>query len=112
LDAADIRERKDYLALLTPEAFHYYLPAYLLACIDARAEVDSAWDAVIFRLTPPKRSEAFFSKRAEMVSSNQAHSILGFLELQYEVEKSAWLPGAPPEDFSGAIRFWRERSTR
>lgn len=36
LTPALIFERKDALPLLRPEAFRYFLPAYLLACVDAR----------------------------------------------------------------------------
>src|SRR4051812_4881607 len=48
-----VRENKDALPLLTPEAFYYYFPAYMLACVRARDLVDTAWDSAIFNLTPP-----------------------------------------------------------
>ena len=65
----EVRAHADALPLLTPSAFRYYFPAYLLACIDARELIDVAWDSVIFNLTPPKRRDGwqweFFRVRAE-----------------------------------------------
>jgi hypothetical protein len=114
-----VRDQKDALSLLTPAAFRYYFPAYLLACLEARNEIDVAWDSVIFDLTPPNQAEgprrAFFLRRVEGFTALQAEAIRAFLELADEIEKADWASAGmqPPNDrLRAAIEYWTTRSMK
>ena len=112
-----VRAHKDALPLFTPAAFRHYLPAYLLACIDAREEIDVAWDSVIFNLTPPARPKGrrqdFFRRRSEGFTELQGNAIREFLELVDETERASRARvGAPQsieDEFGPAIAYWRNR---
>lgn len=107
-----IRGHKDAFPLFTPAAFRYYLPAYLLGCIDARSEVDVAWDSVIFHLAPPSKSVRF-TERAEGFTDLQADALVSFLEL---VDAAGWVEDWEPPPKSQAARarraleYWRLRA--
>jgi hypothetical protein len=113
-----VHEHKDALPLFTPAAFCYYLPAYLMACIDAREQIDVAWDSVIIRLTPPKNLQGsrmeFFRTRAEGFSPTQAEALLAFLEFAFEKEKADWAREGlePQKDFPQAIKYWKARTSK
>ena len=59
VDANMVRTFKDALPLFTPAAFAYYVPAYMLACLKAPEAVDTAFDAVIFKLHHESFAVAF-----------------------------------------------------
>src|SRR4051794_33677193 len=40
-----VRKYKDALPLFTPAAFRYYLPAYMIACVDSYYDVDTVRDS-------------------------------------------------------------------
>jgi len=48
-----LRYESAALSFMTPAAYRYYLPAYLLACILDYAEADMIPDTVVFSLIPP-----------------------------------------------------------
>jgi hypothetical protein len=111
LGTSFVRENKEALPLLSEDAFRYYIPAYLVACLDDRSGIDVAWDSVIFLLTPGKTPDAWFLARARGFSPSQVEAIVCFLEFQYASEKIAWEGDEPPQEFERALRYWRERST-
>lgn len=106
-----VREYNGALPLLTPAAFRYYLPAYLLGCIDSRQKVDFAWDSVITHLTPPWKSE-FFTERAEGFMDLQADALVAFLRFVDDAEWAEdWEP--PPKSPASRVRrapaYWQSR---
>ena len=84
----DIASQRDGLCFMTPEAFRFYLPAYLLACILDYDEADTAFGCAIMLLTEPRPgdrryrawSEAWFQKRVEAMTADQRLAIRRFLE--------------------------------
>lgn len=111
-----VREHKEALPLFTPAGFRYYLPAYMIACIDHRDEIDVALDGAIFNLTPPRARRgwkwAWFEARARLFTAPERDAIRGFLELmaQHDVEDWASAGRAPPVDrVQPALAFWRGR---
>lgn len=46
------RHRHDQLHYLTPDAFGYFLPGYMIACVSDPEEADVLWYGVIFQLAP------------------------------------------------------------
>lgn len=99
------------LPLFTPEAFRYYLGAYMMAAIDASEE--AAKDFVVFNLIPPRRTTGwradFFRTRAGQFNVAERQAIGSFLELMKERRLADWRgAGAePPESgIGGAIEYW------
>ncbi|MGH8630775.1 MAG: DUF6714 family protein [Burkholderiales bacterium] len=111
--ATQVRSFKDALPLFTPAAFAYFLPAYLLACLEAPEEVDTAFDSVIFALTPPATRKGwqwrFFKDRITLFDRAQAEAVAAFLDLaaQREIEEWAREGKRPPPDRIGRARsYW------
>jgi hypothetical protein len=108
-----VRSFKDDLPLFTPAAFAYFLPAYLLACMEAPDEVDTAFDSVIFNLTPPLSDGGwqirFFQARARLFSQEEANTLSMFLDMaaRHEIDEWASEGGVPPFDRIGRARgYW------
>ena len=113
VDVAAVRRFKDALPLFEPAAFAYYLPAWLLACLQAPAEVDSALDAVIFSLTPPARQRGwqsrFFAERARLFTPAETVAIAAFLAYEQAREQADWATAGltpPPERLDRPLAYW------
>ena len=101
------------LIFLTPTAFRYYLPAYMIGCVEAYYDVDIALDSVLFNLTPPKERSGwewdFFWVRVQQFNEHEKKAITLFLELmkQYEIDDWASAGLEPPENrVTSALNFW------
>ena len=66
------------LAFMSPQAFRYYLPAYMLIAIDDYAEADVIADSALNMLTPGELQE-YWNERAKGFSQRQREAILSFL---------------------------------
>ena len=106
---------KEALPLFTPAAFSFYLPAYMVACVDAYYDVDVALDSVLFNLTPPVSQSGwqwdFFQARIENFAGLQVDAIRSFLALMIEYELADWAceDKIPPRDRIGrAMDFWAQ----
>lgn len=113
LDVAAVRMFKDALPLFEPAAFAYYLPAWLMACLQAPAEVDSALDSVIFNLTPPSRQRdwqsRFFAERAHLFTPAETTAIAAFLAYEQAREQADWASAGvtpPPERLGRPLAHW------
>jgi Family of unknown function (DUF6714) len=112
-----VRQYAEALPLLTPDAFRYFLPAYMMASIDDYPNVDVARDSVVFNLVPPgPGSEGwqidFFNSRAQQFNPVEAGAIRCFLELMRDRMADEWATedlGPPQEKFDRTIRFWASR---
>jgi len=102
ISAAFVREHADALALLSPAAFRYFLPAYLLACLATGAELDTAPLNVLGSLTPPEDADPeaseFFASRVVAFTRAEARAICAYLE--------AW----PADDTTAALAYWSSRT--
>ena len=69
---------------LTPEAYRFYLPAYLLAAVLHYDQVDTLPDSVVFSLIPPSdaRDVEAYRQRVEGFTATQRQVIRCFLEFQ------------------------------
>jgi hypothetical protein len=109
-----VRKYKDALPLFTPAAFQYYLPAYMIACLDSYYDVDTALDSVLFNLTPQESRRGwqwdFFRVRAQQFSERERDAIRSFLELMDQYERADWASEGkepPGNGVKAAIDFWR-----
>jgi hypothetical protein len=116
VSAEMVRRFKDALPLFTPEAFVFYLPAYMAACINAPHDIDVALDSVLFNLTPPMLESGwqrdFFEARVKEFNAPQVDAIRSFLALMHERELADWAHEGkiPPRERIGcAIDFWAAR---
>jgi hypothetical protein len=107
-----VRVHSQALPLLTPSAFRHYLPAYIMATIDA-PDSEALRDFVVFNLAPPRRPTGrnadFFQARAGQFSTAEREAIRSFLELMDERRSAEWRSqGAePPESpIRAAIDYW------
>lgn len=114
-----VNEHKEALPLLTPGAFRYYLPAYMIGCVNSYYDVDVALDSVLFNLTPPQPRSGLewnsFWTRAQQFNEQESDAIKSFLELMHQYQRADWASEGmePPADRVGpAIDFWRELTSR
>jgi len=114
-----LREHRDALPLFTPAAFRYYLPAYMIGCVDLSYDLDVVFDNTLFNLTPPKERGGwewdFFWARARQFNERERDAIKAFLELIDQYERTDWatLGREPMEDRVGpAFDFWTELDAR
>jgi hypothetical protein len=109
-----VRDHKDALPLFTPAAFRYYLPAYMIGCVESPREVDVALDSVLFNLTPPKKHSGWqwdrFWARAQQFDEHEREAIRSFLELMEQDEIEDWASAGmkPPKSrVKSALAYWK-----
>jgi hypothetical protein len=106
-------KHKDNLPFFTPEAYHFYLPAFLIAAIEYPKQVDVLRDNVIYSLTPPVNNpgfEAVFSLRVSMFTRQQAQAVLNFFLNYTEIHSTEeWLfTQETAETVRHGITFWKK----
>lgn len=91
IPAGMLAEHRQALFFLTPSAWSYYLPAYMLATIDAYSEADSALTEVVGSLTPncDPEIEAIRKERLAALTERQRDLLSRFIE---------WAADEHPED--------------
>ena len=73
----DLRFHEAALVFFTPDAFRYYLPAFLLASLDDREEADVIPDHVVDHFSHHARPS--WAKRVESFSPAECDAIIAFL---------------------------------
>jgi hypothetical protein len=99
------------LPLMTPEAFRFFLPAYMHASVVYPDAVDVIPENVVFHLTPPAERSAnaeWFRERIRGFSPEQMETIRSFIRY--------WLASLEPDaliDSDERVRhFWLEGGSR
>lgn len=83
------------LSFFTPEAFCYYLPAFILAVRLFPDEVDTLPDNVYYRLTPPEQDGTQMDKLiriANILNLPQKEVVKQFIQLYLIEEPSSSIP--------------------
>ena len=110
-EIVDGRHREDLL-FMTAEAFAFYLPAYLLACIVDPREADLALDSVVQFLTKPEGEDpywtTFFEERVRALNWKQRAGVRHFLE--YIADRDAETDFVV-EGVQRALIYWRQVTT-
>jgi hypothetical protein len=93
-----LRAHCDSIFFLTPEAYRFYLPAYLLASVLRYREADVIPSNIVYSLTPPREGAdtSIFRERAEYFDRNQRKAIKSFLEF-LQAEHGSDFPFRDPE---------------
>jgi hypothetical protein len=100
-----LRRHADSIFFFTPEAYRFYLPAYLLSIIGSYRESDVMPVTVLHSLTPPEGStrNTPFERRARVFDAQQRGAIRAFLQFLMD-KHSVDLPGYDPQ---AALAYWR-----
>jgi hypothetical protein len=111
-----VRKYSQALPLFTPEAFRYYLPAYMIASIEPGSDADAVRDFVLANLTPPRQPTGwpaeFFHARAAQFSAAERDANKSFLELIEEQRLANWESQGlepPPSRIKTAINYWASK---
>ena len=97
------------IALLTPAAWRYYLPAFLTWTIRAPETVDVLQDNLVYQLEPPRDGQGvpeWFNERAVDFSAEQRRAIVGFLEWYRDRDEPNWPTGEAPGHVYNALTHW------
>jgi uncharacterized protein DUF6714 len=115
-----IQRHTDSLPLLTPSAFRYFLPAYMLASLgpaSAGFHPVDVMNFVLFGLVPPESNEdpKYFMARARQFNLEERQAIASYLKLVAERQKAEWggnVPKPKSDEFARAIHFWQSSGDR
>lgn len=114
ISAKTLHEFAQALPLFTPEAFRYYLPAYMLESISLPESEDILKDVVPFNLMPPSDRNApdgtFFMERAAQFTVQEREAIASYLSLVMQVKACEWRGAQMQSEIARlreAIDFWR-----
>lgn len=117
ISVATLLNPRPEISLLTPAAFRYYVPALMLACIEAPRELDVVPDSLIANLSPPNAKATGDTAERLNFTPDQARAIVAFLRV-FELRQR--LESGLPEDMlefapvtrplARAIRYWTARA--
>ena len=77
--AAELKNYHVALSLFTPEAFHYFLPAFMLVSLDSYEKGDVIPDAVRFHFEYSAEMQGHFAVRMSKFSGEQREAIIDYL---------------------------------
>jgi hypothetical protein len=77
--AEELRKYHVALSLFTPEAFHYFLPAFLLASLDSYEKGDVIPDSIRFHFEYAHECQGHFTVRMSKLSADQRKAIIAYL---------------------------------
>ena len=119
-DVKLLRHHESALALMTPEALHYYLPAFMLAALKDSKTADVILDNLEFGLTPPEtegteaeewfaqtgiRTMDYFLSRVSGYTPDQTKAIRAYLEFQFMIGSYDWWP-EKKQQRQRTLDFW------
>src|SRR5579863_6629020 len=79
--AEELRKYHVALSLFTPEAFHYFLPAFMLVSMTRYEKGDVIPDAIRFHFEYSAEMQGHFAVRMSKFSPEQRNAIIDYLEL-------------------------------
>lgn len=77
--AADLKPQHTALALFTPEAFQYFLPAFMLVSMDSYEKGDLIPDAIRFHFEFTAEMQGHFAVRMSKFTREQREAIIEYL---------------------------------
>ena len=86
------------LNFMSPDAFRYYLPAFILVSLERFRDSDLVPDAVISALTLPDRGDPLYKYKYDRIkgfSPDQARAIRAFLEYMIKSHKNDFVSDEP-----------------
>jgi hypothetical protein len=83
LDLLTLRRNRDSVFFFTPEAYHFYLPSFLICILDDHDEADAITDTVLYSLTTRGKSDEeknFVLKRLALFTKEERDVITLFIK--------------------------------
>lgn len=77
--AEELRGYHVALSLFTPEAFHFFLPGFMLASMDSYEKGDVIPDAIRFHFEYSHEMKDYFDVRMSKLTPEQRHAIIDYL---------------------------------
>ncbi len=101
-----LQQNADSIFFFTPEAYRFYLPAYMIAAVISYRNADLIPTSVISSLTMPdtETDSALFLKKVQGFSPTQKSVIRSFLEFISSEHGADFPTGLPRKAIN---RFWR-----
>ena len=96
----------------TPTAYHYWLPAYLIAAIEYPEELDAGLDSLISSLFPERDGSSFHAEQQErfaLLTYEQKQAVISTLEFLIEKWDSDY---RPMYDEKAALRYFYSITNR
>ncbi len=91
---AKLWEHHAALSLFTPDAFHYFLPAFMLATLEQPREADLIPHSIAFHFTRGLSDEEQFTQRFSRFSTAQRQAVAAFLR-EYAATGEFWASEVP-----------------
>ena len=80
-DVKTLRTHESAMSFFTPEAFRYYLPAFMLAELENPVEADILGEYVVYQFGRPAPFwESEFKKRVALFTKSEKAAILAFVQ--------------------------------
>lgn len=117
-NARFLRKYHEALPLFQPEAFRFYLPAYMIVNLKSRAYLGIMPESITFNLTPPEikgvLAEDWFNKFGETQIDYWTRRVSGFTTEQKQAIKAyveydfprTWSMSSMKQDYERALAFW------
>jgi hypothetical protein len=102
---------RDSLPFLSPEAFRFYLPAYMITAIRHYEDADTLPEYVVYQLASPADNTTekhWFLQNAIGLTIEQRRAVVSFLEYM-EKKHGADFPNGEPQR---ALRYWTKFAGR
>ena len=103
-------KNRDHLPWFTPNAYRFYLPAFLIASILYYEKVDVLKNNTLYSLTPVESDDPLYNRFIEEVigfDPAQKNVIRQFLKLYAELDPFT-LQLDPKRNLQRAIKFWED----
>lgn len=101
-----IAENYDKIPLFTPQAFHYFLPAFLIRSLEEFHPGSSILEFTLYSLSPTKTKpdDRWYSERLASFTKDQISAVVGFLKLILNDERFYMFH---KDAERGLGKFWR-----
>lgn len=99
---AMVRQHEFELSCLSPEAFRFYLPCFLIPILLDDPALDHLWLCTFCNLAPGYRQPHFLNELVNLLDARQKAVILRYVELYVRTEVSS-----PDPRNQEALAFWR-----
>lgn len=105
-------DHRDKLPFLQPEAFRFYLPAYLLAVLFHYGKMDTLIENLPFNLgafTSESQPSKRLIENAKIMTSDQKAVIVEFLKNYSDIFPEGFVTEYISENVARGIRFWESQ---
>ena len=92
------------LCFMSPEAFRFYLPTYMMIAIREYQDSDLMADSAINALLPSASAHSWWEKRVSVLTKQQREAAVAFLHYMQEHHADDYRVHGPTD----ALKYWKE----